>query len=498
MVRFFRKYHKWVSLFFCFFILMFAFSGIVLNHRKALTGIEVGREWLPTSYHYENWNNGFAKGTLRWRGDSILLYGGSGLWLTTPAFSEFSDFNKGLRKGADNRKISNLISLPDGQLWCAGLYTLYYHTAEGWCEQPIPRNDERIADITHKGDTLVVLSRSHIYMSVTPYTDFNRTELREPEGYSNKISLFRTIWLLHSGELFGDIGIIVVDFIGILLIALSLTGILYTIVPYLIRYKKRRQLPVYLNVRLLTSSLRWHNRMGSWFIVLTLLLAVTGMCLRPPLMIPFVMSQTKPLPGSTLDSDNPWNDKLRSIRFDHRQNEWLLSTSAGFYRMADFQDVPSRVPGAPPVSPMGINVFKPFFDGYWLVGSFSGLFMWDPSTGTLVDYYTGQAPPPSRGRPVGLNSVSGYTADLSVGQVVFEYGKGATIPDADIMLPPMPRELADCGMSLWNFALELHVGRCYSPFLGPVSDLFVFFSGIFLTFILVSGYVVYRKRHNKK
>lgn len=266
----------------------------------------------------------------------------------------------------------------------------------------------------------------------------------------------------------------------------------------MIRYKKRRQLSVYLDIRLLTSSLRWHNKSGSWFIILTLFLAVTGMCLRPPLMIPFVMSQTKPLPGSTLDSDNPWNDKLRSIRFDEKRNEWLISTSTGFYRMADFRDVPSRIRNAPPVSPMGINVFKPFLDDYWLVGSFSGLFVWDPSAGTLVDYYTGQAPPPSRGRPVGLNTVSGYTTDLYVGQVVFEYGKGANTPEGDAMLPPMPEKLAGCGMSLWNFALELHVGRCYSPFLGPVSDLFVFLSGIFLTFILVSGYIVYRKRHNKR
>lgn len=498
MVRFFRKYHKWVSLFFCFFILMFAFSGIVLNHRKTVSGIEVGRKWLPHSYHYKNWNNGFVKGTCKLQGDSILLYGGSGIWLTDPAFSKFSDFNKGIRKGADNRKISNLVRLSDGQIWCAGLYTLYRYTPEGWQEQPVIDNEERISDITHKGDTLIVLSRSHIYSARYPYTDFQKMELKQPDGYSSEVSLFRTIWLLHSGELFGAVGQYVVDGLGIILILLSITGILYTILPYIIRRKKRRQQTVLHNIQMLTASLRWHNKLGGWFIVLTLLVAVTGMCLRPPLMIPFVMSQTKPLPGSTLDSDNPWKDKLRSIRYDSKLNEWLLSTSAGFYHLAGFQDIPARFRKAPPISPMGINVFKLFLDGYWLVGSFSGLFVWDPSTGSLVDYYTGQTPPPSRGRPIGLNSVSGFTGDLATGQVVFEYGKGANTPEGDPMLPPMPEVLAGCGMSLWNFALELHVGRCYSPFLGPVSDLFVFLSGLFLTFILVSGYVVYRKRHRRK
>lgn len=33
MKNFWKKYHKWVGLFFSFFILMFCFSGIVLNHR---------------------------------------------------------------------------------------------------------------------------------------------------------------------------------------------------------------------------------------------------------------------------------------------------------------------------------------------------------------------------------------------------------------------------------------------------------------------------------
>ena len=36
MKNFWKKYHKWVGLFFSFFILMFCFSGIVLNHRTLL------------------------------------------------------------------------------------------------------------------------------------------------------------------------------------------------------------------------------------------------------------------------------------------------------------------------------------------------------------------------------------------------------------------------------------------------------------------------------
>ena len=48
-----------------------------------------------------------------------------------------------------------------------------------------------------------------------------------------------------------------------------------------------------------------------------------------------------------------------------------------------------------------------------------------------------------------------------------------------------PEVLSAIPMSLWNVALELHVGRCYSPLLGPLSDLFVFLSGLLITLVLL-------------
>ena len=45
MKNFWKKYHKWVGLFFSFFILMFCFSGIVLNHRTLFSKAEVSRNW---------------------------------------------------------------------------------------------------------------------------------------------------------------------------------------------------------------------------------------------------------------------------------------------------------------------------------------------------------------------------------------------------------------------------------------------------------------------
>ena len=72
--------------------------------------------------------------------------------------------------------------------------------------------------------------------------------------------------------------------------------------------------------------------------------------------------------------------------------------------------------------------------------------------------------------------------------VVFDYAKGA--PE----LPESSDEFCSQPMSLWNTALELHVGRCYTPFLGPLSELFVFLAGLLLTLVLVSGLILSRRR----
>lgn len=508
---FWAKYHKWAGLLFCFFILMFCFSGVVLNHRQLFSGCEVGRWWLPSDYHYDNWNNGIVKGTAKTADGKILVYGNAGVWLTDSCFSTFTPMNDGLDEGIDNRKISNIVYTKDGDMWCAGLYAIYRFDGNRWQKVAVDEEAGRISDITARGDSLVVVSRSHIYTATTktlgkaPHGQtalkFVRHELKTPKGYEPKVTLFRTIWLLHSGELFGTAGRLVVDFIAVVITFLCLTGLVYTFFPKIMKRRARAKLNVKPYAKTLKFSSRWHNRLGAYLIILTVLLAFTGMCLRPPLMIPFALTSTKPLPGSSLDSDNAFNDKLRALRYDDTLGKWLLSSSIGFYSLGDFDEVPKLMDNAPTISPMGINTFERADSTEWIIGSFSGLFRWNPSTNAVVDYFTGKAPEQKHGMAFSGHAVSGFSQDLAFGKaVVFEYSEGASAigKGRSKQLPKMPEELSSQPMSLWNFALELHVGRCYSPFLGPVSVLFVFLSGLILTLTLVSGYIVHRRQLKKQ
>jgi hypothetical protein len=56
MLKFFRKYHKWAGVVLTVLLVLFAISGIILNHRDVLSRVSVNRNYLPGDYRYENWN----------------------------------------------------------------------------------------------------------------------------------------------------------------------------------------------------------------------------------------------------------------------------------------------------------------------------------------------------------------------------------------------------------------------------------------------------------
>lgn len=91
---------------------------------------------------------------------------------------------------------------------------------------------------------------------------------------------------------------------------------------------------------------------------------------------------------------NVWHDKLRAIRWDAAEGNWLVSTSEGFLRVDEhFCQKPVLLDKkqSPKISPMGVNVFESDGKGGWLIGSFSGMFRWNPEKNLIVDYFTGKA-----------------------------------------------------------------------------------------------------------
>lgn len=466
-----RKHHKWVGITICFFLIMFCFSGIILNHRNVFNDISISRGMLPEKYRFHNWNNGLLRGTLKCetknRQHLIFLYGAAGIFITDSTASKFTSYNKGILHGADHKQIRNMVQTQHGDIFAASIWGLYHLKEKGWISIQLPTEDnELITDLTIYKDTMVLLSRSYAYISLPPYKSFRRIQLQAPNNYKNEVSIFRQIWLLHCGALFGTIGKIIMDIVGLALSALCITGIWFW-------FKPRKRL------------MTWHDGIGRYTIILTLLITFTGWCLRPPLMIPLSSCRTKPIPGTVLSTNNVWNDKLRMIRYDNQNSDWLVSTSEGFFSFKSLTSRPETIKNAPPVSVMGQTVWQRDVRGRWLIGSFSGLFLWDRNRGIIEDYFAGRPKNsnqlPIKGIPISSYPISGYSSDFTNKECVVDYTEGSSFA-------LQPDEFSNLSMSLWNTALEVHTGRIYMSSLA--SFIFIFFVGLFVLWCLISGYIL--------
>lgn len=504
-MKWFRKYHKWFSLFATLFILFFSVSGIVLNHRGLLSGADVNRKLLPPVYRYNNWNLAAVKGAERAGGDSILVYGNIGVWLTDSTFGRFRDLNAGFPDGIDNRKINSLSWSPVSGLFAGTLFGLYRFDNGRWEKYSLPVESPRVVKVLALGDSLLVMTRSNLYFSTRISNFKSFSEIRVPKGENDdgRAGLFKTLWVIHSGEIYGLAGKLIVDAVGVVFIILCVTGLVYFFVPYRLKRirdgVRRKRLQAFNR-----SNLKWHNVLGSWMIVILLLNTATGMFLRPPLLIPVANARVAKLKWTELDTPNPWFDRLRDVVYDESLGRFLVATSEGIYYSDDRFGSDLRIfPAQPPVSVMGINVFEQTGPGSYLVGSFSGIFAWEPATGRITDRITGLEYHDAGGfgPPFGSVTVAGHIRCSDNSSLIFDYAHGILPLEGRNPFPPVPQEIVEKSpLSLWNTALEIHTGRIFEPILGPLYILVVPLIGLATLFILVSGFFAWwiPKRRKKK
>ena len=497
-----RKFHKWPGIVITLFVVLFSFSGILMNHRSLISALDIKRSLLPAEYSYQNWNKVAVKSVCQLGGDSALVFGNIGIWLSTDQFKTFQDWDAGFSKGIDNRKISKILKTTDGKLFAGTYFGLFQYSRNQheWQKIQLPVSEERITDLILKQNEMLVQTRSFL-LKTTDRKSFQSIVLPAPEGYDGKASLFKTLWLLHSGEIWGSVGKLVVDLFGLAILIISLTGLMHFIFPKWLKHRKKKQKD---NSKLITArntNLRWHNRLGWIFIPFLIFVTITGMFLRPPLLIAIANSVVSPIPGTVLSSPNPWYDKLRRVLYDEKQHIFLFSTYDGIFATDEnFQDPMHRLPGEPPVSVMGCNVLENKGEGNYLIGSFNGLFLWNPFTGQLIDYLSGNPyeAPQVIGPPVSKDMIDGWFADDSGNEFYFDYNHGVlpirNNPQFGEMSPEIIRKSP---ISLWNLALEVHTGRIFEPLLGMFYILYVPLAGICILIVLISGFFVWWMGYRK-
>lgn len=496
-----RKYHKWPSLIVGLFILLFCVSGIVMNHRPIFASLDFPRKLLPGNYHYKSWNLASIKGFQKISQTEMLAYGNVGIWKTDTTFTRFTDFNQGFPKGIDHRKIFTMEFTTGGRLFAGTLFGLFEYDFDTnkWSQVKLPEEDVRIVRVFEKDNKLLILSRSELWqMDLDRIGGLTNIIIPAPANFEGKAGLFRTMWVVHSGEIFGLAGKLVVDLVGLAVIFMTLTGFFYTFLPKFAKKlkenrKKRLQ-------KLNRKTINWHTLLGVYGIPILLITVITGMFLRPPLLIPIANTQVSAIPGTILASENVWHDKLRDIIYDTTQHQFLLSTSDGFYALKQNGTVisVSEMPVQPPVSVMGINVFEDIGNGTFLIGSFSGLFEWTPSKNMVIDAITGQVITSySQGNPFGAVAVAGILMENNTPRALLNYDSGWMNLSPD-KTPEMPEVIRQQPISWWNLALEIHTGRIFEFIFGMFYILYVPLMGILVLVILITGFLMYWKSKKKK
>lgn len=455
------------------FLCLFCVSGIILNHRDATASVEVPGQLLPPFYRNHSYNNGLVRGSLQLSADSILIYGNAGVWLIDSEGKYLSSFNNGLPEQRHFRNVRAMVKMADGTPFLLTTTGLYKHICGSWKSVTLPADSRFFSDMTVHGDSLVIMTRSELYVALKPWVTFSKNVLPSPNGTALSVSPFKKVWKFHSGQLFGLPGIVVADCGAIIIIFLCITGIMLWLFPKAMRHRRNSKAKRKNLAGLMRNTFRLHKKTGLITAVFTLSACVSGWLLRPPALIALVKLKTE----STASGFNPWEDRLRMIRFDATSGRWLISTSDGFFEAVSLTSRPERIGVQPPVSIMGLNVWQKTKEGHWLCGSFSGLFDWDMSTGKITDCVTGKPADLNPGPPFGKTAIAGVVNLPGKAPVIVDYSKGCNLVQ--------PVELEELPMPLWNFALETHTGRIL--FGKSATYFYVFIFGGLAIWSLVSG-----------
>ncbi len=498
-----KKLHKWPSIVIAIFIILWAISGLVLNHRFTFSSFDVNRNILPAEHRYNNWNNAALRAAVRIDSCTVLFYGNTGVWEFNETQNSWLDKRAGFPGGADHHRVNCLLKTEEAKLFCGTRFGIYSweKDIESWKALNIPHHDRHVVDIAEVGDSLWVMTRSHLWKtSLTGDVEFVYSRIPAPRGYDNKVGLFKTLWVIHSGEIYGIAGKLLVDFVALIFVFLTISGLIYFFFP---RIKKRRKKIGKTSkglVRWTVFSIKWHNKIGIWLAAILILTTFTGMFLRPPLLIAIASGRVGKIPFSVLDDGNPWYDQLRRILYDKECDRLYIASSEGiFVTDTGLNAQPEFVYPQPPASVMGYNVFAKHEDGSILVGSFTGLYSWKPETSSIYDHISSMPYLPQSGPaiPVSTNMCSGYYTDNAGFEYVFDYNKGVLPLAHHKKFPPMPPGISNARMPLWNLALEMHTARLLKPLIGDFYILFIPLFGLSALLILISGTVLWIRKYNR-
>lgn len=498
-----KPIHKYLGLVLCLYFLAMGASGLLLNNPGWIRSMSVSWNLTPANYEYQNWNRmlvrqGFIDSDDTWfvAGKAGVLRGEDGA---------FTALEQGFPRALYERDTSALLPLDGGLLAATrgGLYA-FDRSQQSWRQLELPGagRSPHVVDVVRAGQQIVAFTARQVFVAEADELSFRPVELTvADENFRGRVPLFRILHDIHNGTIIGLPGKLLVDVVGLALVFLSISCLVIWYVPRRNRWfaRWRRNPGVFFRF-----NWRYHLKVGVYAVAFLAVLAISGALLRPPLLIaiaPYSMEREHPL-LSFSERSHGLGGKIQRALYSTWDNSILLATESGFWRgPADFS-APFR-PASVPISihGMGATVLEEMEPGLFLVGSFSGLFVWEE-----LSQRVWRLPRPGLrgGNPFMSNDlVSGVILQEGYPRFRLDYHDGMlplSAQRADIP-PAMPREIArNTPLSLWHYLFEFHNGRIFEKWLGTSYMLVVPIGGVLLLIIGLSGLYDwwYRRRKAKQ
>ena len=491
--------HKYFGLLVLLFMAWMSLSGVLLNHPDWIQNVSVHKSLVPKQYQPENWNRSSLKG-IEYMGDSLLLYGRQGVYLSQDNGKSLNPFMEGAFPKSALGKRSNHIyhSKNDKILLCATNQGCLQYDIEQqlWKRLQLPKGDESILKILNTKEHLLLVSKSDIYQSLSVTNDlhFKKLDLKK-KNYSSDISLIQVFFELHDGSIWGLPGRLLWDIVGLILFFLCISAFYIWYYPkkWKRRYKKKGRRASYKEKNARNFFFRYHKKLGWYFAVPLVIITFTGMFLSPILMMTLVNGNVSEKYYPSIKDKNPWHHKIRNALYDTQKEQLVLDCSdgvwAGSYRTKEeFEKIklPVRIFG------MGTTVFREEKPGTWLVGSFGGLHRVDKESDASEKILQTKKKENS-GRPAST-FVTGYEKLPDGNHYILGHYKGICDEKGKQLrnVFTMPQGITgNSKLPLWNYMFELHNARIFRGGIGGFYMLIIPLGGLLCLIMLLAGVLDY-------
>lgn len=502
MKRFFhisRWLHKYVGLLLILFLMWMSVSGVLMNHPHLIAGASVPGWLVPGHYLPDNWNRSAITSVVFERSDSSIAYLGGkiGVYRSVAGRVDPEPLSRGFPDEAFYAKTNHLFMHGQGansSLFAAtdgGLYRTDTST-ETWERIPLGTERARVVKLLETKDALHIFTDSDLFTMDLSDADSKPTPVHlEREGPQDRVSKVKLFFDLHGGEVWGLPGRLLFDLAGVVLFYLSFSAFYAWYYPRKLKQRRTRgkPRPAAWQGGLFRFIHKYHLKLGIWVAAILLLIGGTGLFMRPPLLAVLMGDVPRgwypgPLP------ENAWESKIQNALHDSVNDKFIIQASDGLWQApADLSVAFREIELPTPIFVMGATVFDADDAGRYSVGSFGGLYDYDPATGDVTDRLNGeQAPPVSVMRPAELMITASFRTPDGTELINTHEGGLMRLDGGPTTSFGMPEQIRSrYRMPLWNYLFEIHNGRFFKGWIGEWYILIVPLGALLFLLVTISG-----------